>query len=136
MQKEFGKNSDRVAMGKVDCDVELEIAKRFQITKYPTLKISVNGDIMKREYRGQRSPEALVTFLRDQLKDPIKKITSLDEVKNLDSKKRTIIAYFDRPDTPDYQIFRKVASNLREDCDFIAGFGEAVSEVHAGGMAL
>lgn len=120
-------------MGKVDCDNEPEIAKRFKITKYPTLKISLNGDVMKREYRGQRSSEALLEFIRDQLKDPVKLITNLDEVKNLDHKKRTIIAYFDRPDSRDYHIFRKVALNLKDECDFMAGFGEIVSEVHAGG---
>lgn len=132
MKEEFGE-SGRAVMGRVDCDTEVEIAKRFQISKYPTLKISLNGDVMKREYRGQRSTDALVEFVRDQLKDPIKEITDLNEMKHLDAKKRMVIAYFDRKDSPEYHIYRRVAANLKEDCDFYAGFGESVSEVHAGG---
>lgn len=89
---------------------------------------------MKREYRGQRSAEALFEFVREQLKDPIKEFTDLSELKNLSTKKRTIIAYFDQKNTDEYNIYRRVAANLREDCDFYAGFGEAVSTVHNGGL--
>lgn len=121
-------------MGKVDCDVELDIAKRFKISKYPTLKVSLNGDLMKREYRGQRSSEALAEFVGEQLMDPIKEVTHFEELKNLDSKKRSIIAYFHRYDTPEYDIYRRVAANLKDDCNFYAGFGNAVSTVHKGGL--
>lgn len=134
--KEFGTNTDRVAMGKVNCDVEKEIAKRFAITKYPTLKISLNGDVMKREYRGQRSAEALVNYIRNQLKDPIVEIKTLEQLNAINSTKRTIIAYFDRHDTttPEYNIYRKVAVSLKEDCLFFAGFDPAISNVAAGSM--
>lgn len=121
-------------MGKVDCDAQEDIAKRFKISKYPTLKISLNGDLMKREYRGQRSPDALLEFVKDQLKDPIKEIKDVHELQNLDAKKRIIVAYFDQRGTPEYNIFRRVAANLKDDCDFYAGFGKAVSEVHEGGL--
>lgn len=123
-------------MGKVDCDAEVGIAKRFAIAKYPTLKISLNGDVMKREYRGQRSADALVEFIREQLKDPIVEIKTIEELNAINSTKRTIIAYFDRLSitTPEYNIYRRVAASLKEDCDFYAGFDPAVSTVKEGGL--
>lgn len=123
-------------MGKVNCDVETGIAKRFAITKYPTLKISLNGDVMKREYRGQRSAGALLEYVRQQLKDPIVEITSLEQLNAINSTKRTITAYFDRRDTttPEYNIYRKVAVSLKDDCDFYAAFDPAVSNVKEGGL--
>lgn len=120
-------------MCRVDCDSETGIAKRFKITKYPTLKLSLNGDVMKREYRGQRKAEAVYQFVKDQLDDPIKVFTTLNELKNLDSKKRVVIAYFAHHDDKDYDVYRRVAANLKDECEFYAGFGEAVSEVHDGG---
>lgn len=45
--------SGKVVMGKVDCDKEGTIASRFQISKYPTLKVIRNGTPTKREYRGK-----------------------------------------------------------------------------------
>lgn len=95
VMKEFPE-SGRVVMGKVDCDRESSVASRFHITKYPTLKIIRNGQTTKREYRGQRSPEAFAEFVNKQLEDPIQEFQSLKDLDKLDSKKRIIVGYFDR----------------------------------------
>lgn len=81
----------KVVMGKVDCDKESSIATRFHITKYPTLKIIRNGQPAKREYRGQRSTDAFVTFIKKQMEDPVKEFHNLRELTNLESDKRIII---------------------------------------------
>ncbi|XP_046737087.1 endoplasmic reticulum resident protein 44 isoform X1 [Diprion similis] len=118
----------RVVMGKVDCDSESSVASRFHITKYPTLKVIRNGQPTKREYRGQRSSEAFVQFVRKQLEDPIKEFFELKELNELDDKKRMIIGYFDRKDVPEYQMFRRVATNLKDDCQFHVGFGPCYNQ--------
>ncbi|XP_061400209.1 endoplasmic reticulum resident protein 44-like [Musca vetustissima] len=123
----------KVVLGKVDCDKETAIASRFHITKYPTLKIVRNGQLSKREYRGQRSAEAFLEFVKKQLEDPIKEFHSLKDLETLDSKKRIIIGYFDRRDQPEYDTFRKVASNLKDECQFHVGFGEAAQAMHPPG---
>ncbi|KAF4533117.1 hypothetical protein B566_EDAN003837 [Ephemera danica] len=64
----------QVILGKVDCDQEGAIATRYHITKYPTLKVFRNGQVTKREYRGQRSAEALLNYVKKQLEDPIKEL--------------------------------------------------------------
>lgn len=84
----------RVVMGKVDCDKETSIATRFHITKYPTLKVLRNGQPAKREYRGQRSSEAFVTFIKKQLEDPIKEFHHIRELTDLESNKRIVIGKF------------------------------------------
>ncbi|XP_058810908.1 endoplasmic reticulum resident protein 44 isoform X2 [Phymastichus coffea] len=126
----------RVVMGKVDCDKESKVASRFHITKYPTLKIIRNGQPTKREYRGQRSVEAFVEFVKKQLEDPIKEFQDLKELHNLDDKKRMIIGYFDRKDVPEYQLFRRVATNLKDDCQFHVGFGDASKAMHPPGEPI
>lgn len=65
-------------------DISASIASRFHITKYPTLKLLRNGQASKREYRGQRSAEAFASFIKEQLKDPIKEIESLEELNNIE----------------------------------------------------
>ncbi|KAK6624957.1 hypothetical protein RUM43_005248 [Polyplax serrata] len=119
----------QVVMGKVDCDRDSSVASRFHITKYPTLKLFRNGQPAKREYRGQRSAEAFVSFIKNQLEDPIKEFTHLSELNDLDGKKRIVIGYFDRKDVPEYNIFRRVATNLKEDCHFYVGFGDASKQM-------
>lgn len=108
----------KVAVAKVDCDKETNIAAGYQVSKYPTLKVFKMGQVMKKEYRGQRSSEAFVQFVQEQLKDPIGKTTSADDLDNLDFKRRHIIGYFDNEQSPDYAAYKKVAAVLKADCDF------------------
>ncbi|XP_011700367.1 PREDICTED: endoplasmic reticulum resident protein 44 isoform X2 [Wasmannia auropunctata] len=126
----------KVVMAKVDCDRETSIASRFHITKYPTLKVIRNGQPTKREYRGQRSVEAFQEFVRKQLEDPIKEFADLRELEQLDDKKRMIIGYFERKDVPEYELFRKVATNLKDDCQFYVGFGNASKAMHPPGEPI
>ncbi|GAB0087217.1 endoplasmic reticulum resident protein 44 [Sergentomyia squamirostris] len=135
VNKEFP-DAGRVVMGKVDCDKENSVATRFHITKYPTLKVIRNGQPMKREYRGQRSVEAFSEFVRKQMEDPIKEFHTLKDLEHLDSKKRIIIGYFDRRDMPEYNNFRRVATNMKEDCQFHVGFGDSVSQMHPPGHPI
>jgi endoplasmic reticulum resident protein 44 len=79
VSKEFT-STGRVLLGKVDCDSEGSVATRFHITKYPTLKIFRNGQVTKREYRGQRSAEAFLAFVKKQLEDPVKEYKEGDKI--------------------------------------------------------
>ena len=59
------------------------IAGKYRINKYPTIKLFRAGNVVKKEYRGQRSVEALVQFAKDQAENPVKEVTNLDDLNNL-----------------------------------------------------
>lgn len=61
-----------------------DIAQRYRISKYPTLKLFRNGMMMKREYRGQRSVKALADYIRQQKSDPVQELHDLVEITTLD----------------------------------------------------
>lgn len=129
-------DAGRVVMGKVDCDAESKLAARFHISKYPTLKVIRNGQPTKREYRGQRSADAFLEFVQKQLEDPIVEFHNLKDLEKLDAKKRIVVGYFDSRDQPEYTIFRRVATNLKEDCQFHVGFGDSVIQMHPPGQPI
>ena len=70
----------------------------FHVTKYPTLKILRYGmvrphppglasitwvwpwQVARREYRGQRTAEAIVNFVREQSRDPVQTIKDMSEL--------------------------------------------------------
>ncbi|XP_063821676.1 endoplasmic reticulum resident protein 44 [Ostrinia nubilalis] len=131
-----GYDTGKVVMGKVDCDKEAAIATRFHITKYPTLKLFRNGMPAKKEYRGQRSVEAFSEFIKKQLTDSIVTFGSLKELHELSEDKRHIIGYMDRRDQPEYEMLRKVAANLKDECQFHVGFGEASQQMHPPGQPI
>ena len=64
--------------------VSAAVAAQFHVSKYPTIKMFRNGQLIKREYRGQRSVEAITQFVREQVKDPLTRVESLDDLDNLD----------------------------------------------------
>lgn len=125
MLKEFPEPG-RVAFGKVDCEVETELSGKYHITKYPTLKLVMNGKTTKREYRGSRSVEAITQHVKDLLKDPVNPITTFGDLDKIDEKKGAIIGYFTVPPqaSPEYNVYRKVATDLKDDCKFYWVTGE------------
>ncbi|CAL1536327.1 unnamed protein product [Lymnaea stagnalis] len=114
----------RIVFAKVDCDKETGISGKYRINKYPTLKLFRGGNIVKKEYRGQRSVEAMVQFAQEQAKDPVHEITNLESLLELDAKKRHILGYFESKTSDNYRIFNKVANVLRDDCEFHASLGD------------
>ncbi|XP_053343436.1 endoplasmic reticulum resident protein 44 [Clarias gariepinus] len=114
----------QVVFARVDCDQHTDIAQRYRISKYPTLKLFRNGMMMKREYRGQRSVTAIADFIRQQKVDPITEIRSLEEVNKVDRTKRTIIGYLEQKNSENYHTYERVANILRDDCVFLAAFDE------------
>lgn len=120
----------KVVVGKVDCDKESNLGTRFHITKYPTLKYVRNGVMAKREYRGQRSADAFLNFVKEHTAEQITEYTDLKDLDDMDGKKRYLIGYFNSKDEEDHEVFRKVAANLKDDCVFMAGFGEVVNRMH------
>ena len=122
----------KVVLGKVDCDKEGSLGQRFHITKYPTIKYVQHGVVAKKEYRGQRSAEAFLDFVRQMVKDPIEEFTSLDQVQNMNEKRRHLIGYFDSKESPDYENFVKVSRALKEDCVFHIGFDPVFQSLRSG----
>ena len=102
-----------------------EIASQNQINKYPTLKLYRYGISVKKEYRGARSAEAFVNYIKEQLNSPLKFAQSLDELNKylIESTKRTIVGYFADMHNENYKVYLKLSSILRDSCNFVAGVG-------------
>jgi len=119
-----------VLVGKVDCDKHGDLGTRFHITKYPTIKFVKNGVLGKKEYRGQRSADGFLDFVKEQMKNPIVEFEDLQKLNELEDKKAHIIGYFEKKEDAGHDNFRKAASNLKEECEFIAGYGDVVARMH------
>jgi len=132
VKKDFPQ-AGKVVLGKVDCDSETAISNQYQISKYPTLKLFRDGQMMKKEYRGQRSAESLATYIKDQLKENVKVVESLEELVDVEKDKSAVIGYLEKADSANYAIFQRLARNLRDDCNFYAAFGDISSSLRSGG---
>ena len=124
----------KVVVGKVDCDKNGDLGSRFHITKYPTIKFIRNGALGKKEYRGKRTAEAFLEFVKDQTRDPVIEIQDLKDLNDMDDQKGHVIGYFERKEDVEVNTFRKVASAMVDyPCWFQAGFGDTVKMMHPPG---
>jgi len=128
--KELTDQGKSVIVGKVDCDKHGELGTKYGITKYPTIKYIRNGEVGKKEYRGQRSAEGFLDFVKEQIKDPVVEIQDLQELNSLEDSKAYVLGYFEQRGTLDHQNYRKAALSLKDTCQFYAGFGEVVERMH------
>ncbi|KAK6040139.1 thioredoxin, partial [Cooperia oncophora] len=127
----------KVVWASVDADAQAGLATRFQVNKYPTLKLFRNGEVVRKEYRSQRSVEALSEFIQKQLDSGLQEIPSIDELyRKLDAGKRNVVAYLPQLSGPEYDSLKKVASVLREECTFYVGAGPAFSDRTAQGPTV
>ncbi|KAH8278353.1 hypothetical protein KR018_000320, partial [Drosophila ironensis] len=126
----------RVVLGRVDCDEEEDVANRFDITKYPTLKIVRNGMVVHQEYRGQRSVDAFIKFVRKELSDPIEEFHHIDELKKVQSGDGLVVGYFIDKQHEEYTTYRKAATMMRNDCRFMVGFGNLTQDLRPPGSNL
>jgi endoplasmic reticulum resident protein 44 len=128
----------KVAIGKVDCDVETTIAQKNQINKYPTLKLYRHGLPIKKEFRGARTVEAFINFIKDQLINPLKIAKSYSDysVALMELKKRTIIGHFFDEKSEHFKVFSKLSSILRDSCNFVAGINDVIQSKNLKGETI
>ncbi|XP_045785498.1 endoplasmic reticulum resident protein 44-like isoform X2 [Maniola jurtina] len=79
---------------------------------------------------GPRTVEAFVEFIKEQLTDPIILFSHLNELHDLSEDKGHIIARLASRDQPEYDVLRKVASSLKDKCQFHVTFDEYAEQRH------
>ncbi|XP_062518943.1 endoplasmic reticulum resident protein 44-like isoform X2 [Corticium candelabrum] len=124
---------ERVVIGKVNCETEGPLAQKFGVTKYPTMKLVRHSRIARKEYRGQRSLDALVSFVQQQMADPVQRFESISDLKSK-ATKRSVIGYFGEEVSNEYLMFKTLADELRDHCQFFAGFGDVVADERQDGL--
>ncbi|KAF6774216.1 hypothetical protein AHF37_06376 [Paragonimus kellicotti] len=114
-----------VAFGRIDCESDVDLCQKENIRKYPTVKVLVYGFMLKSEYRGARTIEALSTFVRDYMVENVTEIDALqqnvmDVLGRISDSKETVVAIFPKldPSNPHYQYYKRAAHLERDNCNF------------------
>lgn len=116
---------NQVVVAQINCDEEPRIRDFFHITKYPTLKIIRNGLATRSEYRSQRTTEALLNFIAEELKDPV---MDLEEAPKFNVHDKTLmLGRFNSKNSPEYELFSRVCSTFNhfDVCKCFARFRHA-----------
>lgn len=77
----FNVEGSKIKIAKVDSTVHKEFSGKFGIEGFPTLKLFVNGEPI--DYSGERTKEAISTFIANKIKTEINIVKTSAEVEEL-----------------------------------------------------
>ncbi|KAG8009401.1 Polycystic kidney disease 1 like 1 [Nibea albiflora] len=127
--KELSKRSPAIALAKVDATVEGDIASRFGVTGYPTLKIFRKGKVF--DYNGPREQYGIVEYMGEQAGPPSKQVQAVKQVQEhvKDGDDAVIVGVFSSEQDAAYEIYIEACNSLREDFTFRHTFSAEVSQL-------
>ncbi|CAH8650806.1 unnamed protein product [Schistosoma rodhaini] len=128
--------SRKVAFISIDCESNQNLCAKQYIRKYPTIKITKYGKILKSEYRDERSVEAFVKFIEANLKFPVEIINGhranpekfLDSWVNKNVETKCILALVDQLNTSHMDLFKKVAAIEQNSCKFYINYNLTMND--------
>ncbi|XP_061522116.1 protein disulfide-isomerase A4 isoform X2 [Phycodurus eques] len=127
--QELSRRSPPIPLAKVDATVESDIASRFDVTGYPTLKIFRKGKVF--EYNGPREKYGIVNYMGEQAGPPSKQVQAAKQVQELlkDGDDAVIIGVFSSEQDAVYETYIEACHSLREDFTFRHTFSSEVAKL-------
>ncbi|XP_062235458.1 protein disulfide-isomerase A4 [Platichthys flesus] len=127
--KELSQRSPPIPLAKVDATVESEVATRFGVTGYPSLKIFRKGKVF--DYNGPRENHGIVDYMSEQAGPPSKQVQAGKQVQELikDGDDGVIVGVFSSDEDAAYEIYIEACNALREDFTFRHTFSSEVAKL-------
>jgi len=118
-------SNSKTKLGKVDAVKHKEIAERFGVRGYPTLKYFINGDLETPvDYNGGRTKDKILSWVQTQELPAVSFIKSEEDLKGLRSKKSIVLVAFLEKADPDTMLeIEKAAEKLRNDLVVAVAYG-------------
>ncbi|KAF3835984.1 hypothetical protein F7725_028542 [Dissostichus mawsoni] len=79
--KDLSQRSPPIPLAKVDGTIESELASRFDVTGYPTIKIFRKGKMF--DFNGPRQHQGIVDYMGEQAGPPSKQVQAVKQVQDL-----------------------------------------------------
>jgi len=99
-----------IYLAKVDATENTELAKRYEIEGFPTLKFYKKGEFV--EYTGGRTTDEIVSWIRKKTGPATKELKSAEEVESFNSSSQVTVVYFtDDTNSEEFKIFANVADS-------------------------
>ncbi|XP_031388127.1 protein disulfide isomerase-like 1-4 [Punica granatum] len=107
---------EEVALAKVDATEEEELSQKYEVQGFPTVYFFVDG--VHKPYTGQRTKDAIVTWIRKKTGPGVYNITTLDDAERiLTSESKVVLGYLNHLKGPESEELA-AASRMEDDVNF------------------
>ncbi|XP_075068821.1 protein disulfide-isomerase A4 [Mixophyes fleayi] len=113
--QELSKRTPAIPLAKVDATAAAELAKKYDVTGYPTLKIFRKGKAY--DYNGPREKYGIIDYMIEQAGPPSKQVQTVKQVQEFlrDGDDVVVIGVFIDNHEKAFQLYQDAANALRED---------------------
>ncbi|KAK6936043.1 Thioredoxin domain [Dillenia turbinata] len=108
--------AEGVALAKVDATEENDLAEKYEVQGFPTVYFFIDGD--HKPYPGQRTKDAIVTWIKKKIGPGISNVTTVDDAERiLTSEDKVVLGFLDSLVGPESDELA-AASRLEDDVNF------------------
>ncbi|XP_068565889.1 protein disulfide-isomerase A4 [Cebidichthys violaceus] len=127
--QDLSQRSPPIPLAKVDGTIETELATRFEVSGYPTIKIFRKGKMF--DYNGPREQHGIVDYMAEQAGPPSKQVQAVKQVQELikEGDDAVIVGVFSSEQDAAYAIYIEACNILREDFTFRHAFNSEVAKL-------
>lgn len=116
--KNLLKNDPPIPLAKVDATTNTNVANKFKVTGYPTLKIFRKGKEF--EYKGPREEYGIVNYMISQHGDASKFVNHLKDLKkSMKEDAITVVGFFKNISDPLVSTYMEAANEMRDEYHFV-----------------
>ena len=116
--------ASNILFAKVDATIENELASRYGVSGYPTLKIFRNGELSN-DYAGPRDSDGIVKYMKKQAAPASSVITSAAELDTYaKGNEPFVVGFFPDEKSDLFKTFTEVANANRDDFTFAHTFND------------
>ncbi|XP_071500821.1 protein disulfide-isomerase A4-like [Diadema antillarum] len=121
-------NNPPVPIAKVDATAESDLATRFDVSGYPTLKIFRKGQEF--EFKGPRKSAGIVTYMKKQIGDSSQLLGSVKALREFLTHQEdvSIVGFFNDKRDKLYSTYLNAGNSLRDEYRFAHVFSEEARE--------
>lgn len=102
-------------LAKVDATVEKDLATKYEVKGFPTLKFFTGGDVdSPAEYSGGRTESTILQWIRTRSMPPVSILASAEEVETFKTKGKVVIVGFFDAESDESKVLTELAEANRE----------------------
>ena len=106
----MAEEADGVPVVKIDATVEKDLASRFGVKGFPTLKFFKNGQPI--EYKGGRTENDIYNFIKKKSGDPVKQLSSDEDIAAFAKQSLNVLFVLPEGDDSSLSAFKSLADSV------------------------
>ncbi len=122
LAEKMNNQADGIPIAELDATEHGEIAEKYGVQGYPTLKLFVDGEAI--DYQGEREGPAIESFINKKINPSSKALTKADELKELETAKLAGVLVTATADPEQLAVFNKF-STAYDNTFYNAAFADA-----------